>query len=73
MIKYVSGGREDFRGKRVAISGAGNVAQYAALKATELGAYVVSLSDSTGSIVTTDRSGINVEDLQAVIGRQETT
>ncbi|KAI1104863.1 NADP-specific glutamate dehydrogenase [Jackrogersella minutella] len=49
MTAYV--GQGSLQGKRVAISGSGNVAQYAALKAIELGATVVSLSDSTGSLV----------------------
>lgn len=44
-------GRGGFAGKRVAISGSGNVAQYAALKCMELGATVVSLSDSKGALV----------------------
>lgn len=51
MIKYASQGQESFAGKRVAISGSGNVAQYAALKVIELGGTVVSLSDSKGSLV----------------------
>ncbi len=41
---------ESFRGKLVAISGAGNVAQYATEKATQMGAKVVTLSDSGGFI-----------------------
>lgn len=41
---------KSFEGQIIAISGAGNVAQYAAKKATELGAKVVTLSDSDGSI-----------------------
>ncbi|SDT29404.1 NADP-specific glutamate dehydrogenase [Pseudomonas oryzae] len=41
---------EGFEGKRVAISGSGNVAQYAAQKVMELGGQVISLSDSTGTI-----------------------
>ncbi|RYO78267.1 hypothetical protein DL766_007607 [Monosporascus sp. MC13-8B] len=49
MIKYA--GKGDWKGKRVAISGSGNVAQYAALKCIELGATVVSLSDSGGCLV----------------------
>ncbi|KAI1092493.1 NADP-specific glutamate dehydrogenase [Rostrohypoxylon terebratum] len=49
MIAHV--GKGSFKGKRVAISGSGNVAQYAALKAIELGATVVSLSDSKGALV----------------------
>lgn len=49
MIEYA--GQGSFKGKTVAISGSGNVAQYAALKAMELGATVVSLSDSKGSLI----------------------
>ena len=45
---------EGFHGKRVAISGSGNVAQYAAEKCMQLGAKVVTLSDSTGIIVVKD-------------------
>ncbi len=41
---------ESFKGKRVAISGSGNVAQFAAEKAIQLGAKVISLSDSSGTI-----------------------
>jgi glutamate dehydrogenase (NADP+) len=48
MIAYA--GQGSFKGKKVAISGSGNVAQYAAIKAMELGASVVSLSDSKGSL-----------------------
>ncbi|KAH8693164.1 putative Glutamate/Leucine/Phenylalanine/Valine dehydrogenase [Talaromyces proteolyticus] len=51
MIKYASQGKESFAGKRVVVSGSGNVAQYAALKVIELGGTVVSLSDSKGSLV----------------------
>ena len=61
MIEYASGGKESFKGKRVAISGSGNVAQYAALKAIELGATIVSLSDSKGSLIATDDAGITPE------------
>ncbi|MCC6414718.1 MAG: NADP-specific glutamate dehydrogenase [Opitutaceae bacterium] len=41
--------RMGFDGKRVAISGSGNVAQYAAEKAIEMGSKVISLSDSQGT------------------------
>lgn len=51
MIEHASQGKDSFAGKRVAILGSGNVAQYAALKCIELGATVVSLSDSTGSLI----------------------
>ena len=46
-------------GKTVAVSGAGNVAIYAAEKAMELGAKVVTLSDSTGWIY--DKNGIDLD------------
>lgn len=49
MIQHA--GKGDWKGKRVAISGSGNVAQYAALKCIELGATVVSLSDSKGALI----------------------
>lgn len=44
----------DFEGKNVVISGSGNVAQYAAEKALQLGAKVLTLSDSQGYIFDTD-------------------
>ena len=55
---------ETFKGKRVAITGSGNVAQYAALKAIELGATVVSLSDSKGAVVS--KEGITPDDVHAI-------
>jgi glutamate dehydrogenase (NADP+) len=42
---------KSFEGLRVAVSGSGNVAQYATQKATDYGAKVVTLSDSSGYIV----------------------
>ncbi|MFZ9586816.1 MAG: NADP-specific glutamate dehydrogenase [Crocinitomicaceae bacterium] len=45
---------DSFNGKVVAVSGSGNVAQYACEKATQLGAKVVTLSDSEGYIYDTD-------------------
>ena len=63
MIQYASGGKETFKGKRVAISGSGNVAQYAALKAIELGATIVSLSDSKGSIIAESEKGISPDEV----------
>ena len=56
---------ESFRGKRVCISGSGNVAQYACRKAIELGAKVVTLSDSTGYIY--DPEGIDLEKWEYVM------
>ncbi len=47
-----------FEGKRVIISGSGNVAIYANQKASELGAKVVAMSDSNGYIV--DEEGIDL-------------
>ncbi len=40
-----------FAGKKVVISGSGNVAQFALQKATELGATVISVSDSNGYVI----------------------
>ncbi|MBR5057271.1 MAG: NADP-specific glutamate dehydrogenase, partial [Clostridiales bacterium] len=48
-----------FEGKTVAISGSGNVAIFACEKATQLGAKVVTLSDSNGFIY--DENGINLD------------
>ncbi|WP_333694089.1 NADP-specific glutamate dehydrogenase [Flavobacterium sp.] len=56
---------ESFNGKVVTISGSGNVAQYAAEKATELGGKVVTLSDSSGYIY--DADGIDAEKLAHVM------
>ncbi|MGB2371707.1 MAG: NADP-specific glutamate dehydrogenase [Flavobacteriales bacterium] len=56
---------QDFRNKVVAISGSGNVAQYACEKATQLGAKVVTLSDSSGYIY--DKDGIDAEKLAFVM------
>lgn len=66
MIQYASGGKESFSGKKVAISGSGNVAQYAALKVIELGGTVVSLSDSKGAIVATTDKGIDAEMIESI-------
>jgi glutamate dehydrogenase (NADP+) len=52
---------ESFSGKHVVISGSGNVAQYAAEKATELGGIVLTMSDSKGYVH--DPSGIDAEKL----------
>ncbi|MFH1374597.1 MAG: NADP-specific glutamate dehydrogenase [bacterium] len=50
---------ESFAGKRVSVSGSGNVAQYATEKVNELGGKVVTLSDSGGYIV--DEDGVSGE------------
>jgi len=57
--------KDSFKGKTVAISGSGNVAQYATEKATELGAKVVTLSDSSGYIY--DAAGIDADKLAFVM------
>jgi glutamate dehydrogenase (NADP+) len=56
---------ESFKGKTVAVSGSGNVAQFATEKATQLGAKVVTLSDSAGFIY--DPNGIDTEKLNYVM------
>jgi len=53
---------DSFSGKRVVISGSGNVAQYAAEKAIELGSTVLTMSDSGGYIL--DEDGIDLEKLR---------
>ena len=56
---------DSFEGKVVAISGSGNVAQYACEKATQLGAKVVTMSDSSGYIY--DPAGIDAEKLAFIM------
>ena len=56
---------DSFECKTVVISGSGNVAQYAAEKSLELGAKVVTLSDSAGYIY--DKDGIDTEKLKFVM------
>ncbi|MBX3748759.1 MAG: NADP-specific glutamate dehydrogenase [Opitutaceae bacterium] len=57
--------RTSFDGKRVAISGSGNVAQYAAEKAIEMEAKVVTLSDSGGTVHIP--AGLTLKQLQWVM------
>ena len=56
---------DDLKGKTVLVSGSGNVAQYATEKATQLGAKVVTLSDSSGYIF--DADGIDADKLAFVM------
>ncbi|WP_299113885.1 NADP-specific glutamate dehydrogenase [uncultured Winogradskyella sp.] len=56
---------DSFSGKKVVISGSGNVAQYAAEKAIELGATVLTFSDSGGYIL--DEDGIDTDKLAYVM------
>ncbi len=48
----------DMSGKRIVVSGSGNVAIYAAQKATEMGGTVIAMSDSNGYIV--DEKGVDL-------------
>ena len=61
MLKKVG---DDFKGKVCVVSGSGNVAEYAAEKLIQLGAKVVTLSDSNGYIY--DADGITQEKLDWV-------
>jgi len=56
---------DSLKGKVCTVSGSGNVAQFATEKATELGAKVVTLSDSSGTIY--DPDGIDKEKLAYVM------
>jgi glutamate dehydrogenase/leucine dehydrogenase len=56
---------DSLKGKVVAISGSGNVAQYATEKVTQLGGKVVTLSDSAGYIY--DPAGIDAKKLEFVM------
>jgi glutamate dehydrogenase (NADP+) len=56
---------DSFKGKTVLISGSGNVAQYAVQKATQFGAKVITMSDSTGFIH--DKEGIDEEKLAFIM------
>ena len=56
---------DSFQGKVVAVSGSGNVAQYACEKATQLGAKVVTMSDSSGYIY--DEAGIDAQKLDFIM------
>ena len=56
---------ESLKGKVCAVSGSGNVAQYTVEKLLELGAKVVTLSDSNGFIY--DKDGINEKELKCVL------
>lgn len=61
--------KQSLKGKVVAISGSGNVAQYATEKCIHMGAKVVTLSDSNGFIY--DPEGISEEKLKFVIELKE--
>ncbi len=58
MDEYLRAHGMSFEGKRVVVSGAGNVAIYACEKATQMGAKVVAMCDSTGWVY--DEEGIDL-------------
>ncbi|WP_439290892.1 NADP-specific glutamate dehydrogenase [Lonepinella koalarum] len=60
---------QSFQGKTVSVSGSGNVAQYAIEKALQLGAKVVTCSDSSGYVY--DKDGFTAEKLAALIEIKE--
>ena len=62
MLKYKNDG---LKGKKITISGSGNVAQFATEKCIQLGAKVISLSDSSGYIW--DSEGIDEEKLAFIM------
>jgi glutamate dehydrogenase (NADP+) len=60
---------KDLKGLRCAVSGSGNVFQYTAEKATQLGGKVITVSDSNGAIV--DEEGIDAKKLAYIIDLKE--
>ena len=62
MLKYKN---NSLKGKKITVSGSGNVAQYATEKCIELGAKVITLSDSSGYII--DLDGIDKEKLAFIM------
>lgn len=61
---YLHANGTSFEGKRVIVSGSGNVAIYANQKATELGGKVIAMYDSNGYIV--DENGIDFKIIQEI-------
>lgn len=64
LLEMLNEVNESIEGKRIIISGSGNVAYFAAQKAIKLGGTVVSLSDSNGAIYVED--GIDLELIKAI-------
>ena len=62
--EYLKSKSDGFKGKKVVVSGSGNVAIYAAQKVMSLGATVVSMSDSNGYVYHKD--GINLDTIKEV-------
>ncbi len=65
VVEMLKTRKEDIKGKVCAVSGSGNVAQYTLEKLLELGAKVVTLSDSNGYVY--KESGFTEKDLQFVL------
>jgi glutamate dehydrogenase (NADP+) len=62
--EYLKQKSDGFKGKKIAISGSGNVAIYAAEKAEQMGAKVISMSDSNGYIY--HKNGINLDTVKDI-------
>lgn len=62
--EMLKGKKDSLAGKTVVISGSGNVALYGLQKATELGAKVVAMSDSSGFVY--DKHGINFDTIRRI-------
>jgi glutamate dehydrogenase (NADP+) len=62
--EYLNKKGDSFKGKKVAISGSGNVAIFAAEKAAALGATVISMTDSNGFIH--DKDGIKLDTIKDI-------
>ncbi len=65
LVRMLSDMKQEIKGKTIAISGFGNVAWGAALKATELGAKVVTISGPDGYIY--DPAGLNAEKIEYML------
>ena len=61
---YLKANGQSFEGKKVIVSGSGNVATYANEKATQLGGKVIAMSDSNGYIV--DENGIDFKVIKVI-------
>jgi len=62
MEEMLGAEKKDFKGKKVIISGSGNVAIYAAQKVQQLGGIVVAMSDSNGYIY--NQNGIDIKEIK---------
>jgi glutamate dehydrogenase (NADP+) len=65
LVDMLEAAGESLDGKRIVVSGAGNVALHAARKAAELGANVVSLSSSTGTLYV--EKGLSTSDINSLL------